>query len=630
MKKNLLLFISLLAISVFMEGCKKDPVAPDPSLSITPDSNILYEAAGGSTTITVTTNQEKWGVVSDQDWCAVAEIDETTFTVTAQANEGNDPMPQATVTVTAGTGKLKKEVKFKVDQRGIPAQFEIQLTDITSASAKMKVVPLDLKASYYYDLIALDVLKEYHSSDLAVLMKNTVDEAVSVHGSLAAALEAITNQGVAEYDYTRLAPETDYVAFAAGLDMDGEVNTEIIRKDFKTVAFLSEITFDIDFTNYYFDGADYTITPSAEDAPYYVTMRPAFRYQGLTDAQLLEQILLEDAWMIEPRSVTGVYEYENEGVWLTDTEYLVLVFGYAGGAPTTELIKFPFRTSEPNVAPADCTFAVTVTDITSRSANISIIPSDETSVYMFDLIAEADYEMYKSNMKQYVTEYVAQDIDNLDYNRDRGDSGYMYTKVLNPGTKYYVWTACINEFGKPAADVIISEPFLTLPNVISDATVSASVVNYFNGDDLYELDPEKYANGRGMAYVSVSFVPDKASVWYGTMVKEDPQEPTSAIPDDAIIKTLTEGGGTWCPTGKLYWAEWGKEYTLLAVAVGNDDNNSALFRQTNTFTKAGASPVSEFVEPTALAASSSATKSALSKFRYTPTVKMYREMDHKR
>lgn len=630
MKKNLLLFISLLTISVFMEGCKKESVAPDPTLSIVPDSNILYEAAGGSTTITVTTNQEKWSVVSDQDWCAVAEIDETTFTVTAQANEGNDPMPQATVTVTAGTGKLKKELKFKVDQRGIPAQFEIQLTDITSASAKMKVVPVDMEAPYYYDIIALDVLKEYHSSDLAVLLSNTVDEAVIVHGSLAAALEAITNKGVATYDYTRLAPETDYVAFAAGLDMDGEVNTEIIRKDFKTLAFLSEITFDINFTNYYFNGVDYTITPSADDVPYYVTMRPAFRYKELTDEQLLEQILLEDAWMIEPRSVTGVYEYENEGVWLTDTEYLVLIFGYAGGAPTTELIKFPFRTSEPNVAPADCTFAVTVTNITSRSANISIIPSDETSVYMFDLISAVDYEEYKSNMKQYVTDYVAQDIENLDSNREMGESGYMYTKVLDPGTKYYIWTACINEFGKPAADVIVSEPFTTLPNALSDATVSASVVKYFNGDDLYALDPEKYAAGRGFAYVSVSFVPDKAGVWYGTMIKENPQEPTNAIPDDTIINTLTNGGGTWCPTGKLYWAEWDKEYTLLAVAVGSDDNTSALFRQTNTFTKAGASPVSEFVEPTALAASSTPIKSALSKFRYTPTVKMYREMDRKR
>ena len=41
--------------------------------------------------------------------------------------------------------------------------------------------------------------------------------------------------------------------------------------------------------------------------------------------------------MIDFYATTGVYEYENENVWLTDTGYLVLVFGWADGAATTNL-----------------------------------------------------------------------------------------------------------------------------------------------------------------------------------------------------------------------------------------------------------------------------------------------------
>ena len=136
--------------------------------------------------------------------------------------------------------------------------------------------------------------------------------------------------------------------------------------------------------------------------------------------------------------------------------------------------------------------------------------------------------MFKGNMKQYVTDYVAADIESLDDNRERGVGGNIFSKMLEPGTTYYVWAACIDEFGKPAADVVVvSAPFETLPNQVSDAGVSAVIGKYFNGDDLYALDSEKVClrSGNGRT-VEVTFsANDEAVVWYGTMVKEDPSDP---------------------------------------------------------------------------------------------------------
>lgn len=128
-------------------GCKKETAQPaQAALSLNPSSTITYEAVGGTTLIAVTTNQDKWKAVSDQDWCKVNELDDTTFTLTTKANECSEPMPEATVTITAGTGNNTKTVILKANQkRGESVQSQpltIDITDVTATSATMTVVPL--------------------------------------------------------------------------------------------------------------------------------------------------------------------------------------------------------------------------------------------------------------------------------------------------------------------------------------------------------------------------------------------------------------------------------------------------------------------------------------------------------
>lgn len=169
--------------------------------------------------------------------------------------------------------------------------------------------------------------------------------------------------------------------------------------------------------------------------------------------------------------------------------------------------------------------------------------------------------------------------------------------------------------------MLVSEPFTILPNTESAARVDAVIGKYFDGDDLYGLDPEKYADGRGMAYVQVTFsANEEAAVWYGTLVKEDPSDPTDAISDAEIAETLM-AAGTWCPTGKLYWCAWDSEYTVLGVAVGEDDNNGPVLRLRTVFTKEGASPISEFTEP---AAATAQYVYRVPFVRYDASVKAYR------
>lgn len=602
-------------------GCKKEEITVTPELKLEPNTGITFPAAGGDKVITVVTNMDTWSVKSDMEWCVVREADDTSFYVSAAANDSEEPRQQATVTVTAGTGPSAVEATLKVNQLGATESvvpFTIQLTQLTSSSVTMYVVPADLKAPYYYDVIEKSVLDEHHNSDVAVLMENMMNEAESMYGSMEEAVAQLSSTGIVEYEFTRLVPDRDYVAFAAGLGSDGKVNTDIVQTSFHTEQGATGVSFNVYFTEYYYNGVDYRIVPSDETFTYYNCIRPAFGYEDMSDEELRETIIAEDSFMIDFYATSGTYEYTNEEVWFSDTGYMVLVFGWSDGVPTSDIYRFPFRTAAPETPSTQCEFNVRFENITSRSASVYISTADPAHVYMWDLISAADYEAYRADMESYVEAYVNSDIDNLDYNRVMGESGYIFSRELDPGTEYYVWAACISDTGALASDVFVSEPFSTLPEQVSSATVTAEIVRYFNGDDLYALDPVMYAAGQGKAYVEVTFTATSdASTWFGTMVKEDPADHTDNISDAEIAATL-QASGEWYPTQKVYWCDWDAEYTVLAVAIGNDDNLGPVFRLSDTFTRDGASSINDFgIMPAGV-------DEATPLPAYTPSVKVYR------
>lgn len=110
--KNLY-FLVLCCLLGFVTGCSDDDTATA-LLQITPSTDLVFEAVGGTKAIEVKTDQTTWSVESNQTWCKVEKSDGTHFTVTAEENTASEPMPQAAVTVTAGTA----QVVLKVDQKG--------------------------------------------------------------------------------------------------------------------------------------------------------------------------------------------------------------------------------------------------------------------------------------------------------------------------------------------------------------------------------------------------------------------------------------------------------------------------------------------------------------------------------
>lgn len=104
--KNKVFYMSMLLMCI-MTSCGDDnaPPAPDPTLSIDPATALHFTAAATeSHEINVTTNQDSWTAISNQNWCKVTQ-DKNKLIVKADPNTTETSPAPATITISAGSAK---------------------------------------------------------------------------------------------------------------------------------------------------------------------------------------------------------------------------------------------------------------------------------------------------------------------------------------------------------------------------------------------------------------------------------------------------------------------------------------------------------------------------------------------
>ena len=112
------------AVVALYVSCNK---TDDPTLSVTPSSDVVFEANGNSNigspnyTFVVETNQGEFTVTKSQEWVKVNQT-ATGFTLTAEAITSLDGPPPAKVTVSAGSAT---PVEIGVTQKGAGAFFNV-------------------------------------------------------------------------------------------------------------------------------------------------------------------------------------------------------------------------------------------------------------------------------------------------------------------------------------------------------------------------------------------------------------------------------------------------------------------------------------------------------------------------
>jgi hypothetical protein len=164
--------------------------------------------------------------------------------------------------------------------------------------------------------------------------------------------------------------------------------------------------------------------------------------------------------------------------------------------------------------------------------------------------------------------------------------------------RHYACAVCLDSEGEYASEVAICW-FDAPEEGATDASVSASVQKYFDGDALYAADPS-YSDFAGWAVVRLKFVlggsaTDAIFTIYPVDVLEQEgatdEDIRAMLLDDSLlgeynfnIEALTE-----------VQLEWGYDYRLYAIPFDGAENTGELFKlDIPALSKAGASPVSEY------------------------------------
>lgn len=163
--------------------------------------------------------------------------------------------------------------------------FTIEQTDLTQGSFGVRITPKDNEGTYYFNVISKEDFAKLYSSDsdkLTAAYKAWFEQIATANGlALQDILKEALLSGMQNKPYTALVPNTEYVFFVYGLDLDGNATTAVSYYEFKTLEpKLDEtVTFNITPTEIKSTYFIFDIEPSNPDIFYFFDIMPAYEYE---------------------------------------------------------------------------------------------------------------------------------------------------------------------------------------------------------------------------------------------------------------------------------------------------------------------------------------------------------------
>ncbi len=346
---------------------------------------------------------------------------------------------------------------------------------------------------------------------------------------------------------------------------------------------------DVDQSSFFVD------VKTTNNDPYIMMAEPSEFVEGMTHEQIYDH-LIEDygTWGL------GYYLFEGDVAGRMtglepDTEYTLIIFGFKAGKQTTDMQTFTVRTASAGPA-EDCTFDFVLNEAGSNSLDITVTPSDAAHFYYWYVYTtDVTADEVKSNIQDMIESSYYGDMYEFSYYELSQGKSTGKISFLAPETEYKVAAVVMDEdTGEFLADVIFSEPFSTGEEDYADITITMSYDKFYDGDDLYDINPDAGAQYKGYAMVPVSITIDGeySSYYYTIFEYQTGLEDPAVYPDAMLYETLVYYG--------VYYAEkvnfrapWNKTVMLAAMAIDKDGRYSRVYRQKCQFKKYDAAPIEE-------------------------------------
>lgn len=234
------------------------------------------------------------------------------------------------------------------------------------------------------------------------------------------------------------------------------------------------------------------------------------RYLDSRISQTMEDSGMDRAEAVSSLGVTGTSALDLSGL-VPGTAYLCYAVGTdASGFYTTDVFSEEFTTAEADDPLSDLSFEIEIPSVTSTTVTMSVVPSDNTLPYYFDIMTKDDYETYGGDVAAYLT-YVLETVAN-NYGVSVSDfvSGIQETgpssdqlRGLSPDSEYVAYAIGLSGdgscFGQPAVKEFRTEK----AGNPEDCTFSFSIEAYM-GQAEVTVSPSDDGVGYFTAVIPVS------------------------------------------------------------------------------------------------------------------------------
>lgn len=485
-----------------------------------------------------------------------------------------------------------------------PITFTFDITE-KDAIMDVTVTPSHDGVDYYWNMTTPETLAEY-DSDLQTAVEKWLESRVN---ELLGYGDYVDREDFFVNNTTRNAQtstyegivHTDYIFYAFKWDKECKVIGEVAFFEHKTGDVTpsdNRITVEIsDITQSSF----HIETQTTNSDPYFLIAEPASEMAGI-DLENDNEVFHYFYDWLGTFYIWNYISYGNMGgnflELKPDTEYNIVTFGYMSGALTTPVQIQKVRTLASG-DPKDCKFEFTISNIKATSAEVEISPSDKGHYYYWDVFP-ADYtaNMAKQQITKKFKEEYYSDMWDFRYELTISDD-HGYLSYLTDNTSYKIGAVVIDRNADNLeflGYVHFSDKFTTPEAKISATTVTCGFHEYYDGDEIAMLEPEKFGGMAGYPIIplAISIDGDYAEYHYTIYDYIDGLEDPAKYPDSMLHEQLIEVG--WSDSMSQYFrGKWDTPLMIAAMAIDLDGNYTTVYRKKFILTKDGAAPAENFV-----------------------------------
>ena len=483
---------------------------------------------------------------------------------------------------------------------GNDVTFDFDIT-VNRAIAHIAITPSHEGVAYYNNLITYEDFETLYGKDINAAADAVIADVIEDYTywdyTLAETFEYNTDYLATAYEFEGMA-NTKYVAFAFKWNEKCERLSEVSFAEFEIGEIPmseNELSMEIsDITQSTF----YVKVETTNNDPYAIFAIPTAEIGKLrTDDQIFDYILKQYGTSY---LYNYIFEGDIEGVFSgmeANTEYAVLLFGYEAGTLTTKITRQNITTLKAGAVDA-CVYDIQITDIDDREARVSIEPSDYSIWYYWNVFeADATEAEVKAYIESTLNGYYYGDYWEFSYYELAQGKVESRLSQLTPNTDYKIVIVPMNpDRFAYMGSMRQGGYFTTKSAIIADITIWAGFDAYYDGDEVYAINPQYFSNYQGQVILpmSVEIDGDFGGYLYTIFTYQEGLEDPEKFSDDMLIDNLYNVGANWSPA--YFRGVWDVEMMVAAVAFDKEGNPSPVYRERFICTREGAGDAQEFVD----------------------------------